>query len=177
MKERHPFGNFVPKNTQYLFLGSFTGKLTDKSYDWFFGSKRSQFWPILEQVYNLELKTKEQKQKLFRSLGLAITDIILECERKLDSNLDNNLINMVFNTTAITKIIRENKIRCIYFSSRFAEKLFRKNLKKIILEKPGVELITLPSPSPRYAAMSKQKKIEKYKELLPKMEEPALRKM
>jgi hypothetical protein len=37
-----------------------------------------------------------------------------------------------------------------------------------MLKNPSVKFITLPSPSPRYAAMSKEEKIKKYKEVLPK---------
>lgn len=169
MVETHPFEAFVPPSTEYLFLGSFTGKAEDISYDWFFSNKRNQFWSILNEVYGITLDTKTKKQKLFTRLRMAITDIILSCERKVNSNLDMNLNNMVFNTKAILKIIQENKIKSIYFSSRFAEKLFRKEFKKAIIQYPDIKLVTLPSPSPRYASMSKQEKIARYIELLPKL--------
>lgn len=73
MIEIHPFGNFVPQNARYLILGSFTGKQED-GYDWFYCSKRNQFWPILEVVYGIKLQNKTEKQKLFNRLGVAITD-------------------------------------------------------------------------------------------------------
>ena len=169
MAETHPFGTFVPKKTEYFFLGSFTGKVENPNYDWFYANGRNQFWWIMENVYDLDLSTKAKKQELFTDLGMAITDIILACERRSNNNLDMNLINIVFNTEAIEKVIKENKLKVIYFSSRFAEKLFKKNFKKIILEHPEICLVTLPSPSPRYAAMSKAEKIKKYKELLPRL--------
>lgn len=166
MIEKHPFGDFIPKNTQYLILGSFTGKITDSSYDWFYGTKRNQFWPIMQEVYKIPLTNKEEKQNLFKKLGLAITDIILSCERKSNSNLDTNLTNIVLNEE-VAKIPRANKIKKIFFSSRFVEKLFKRYFKDLILEYPDIELITLPSPSPRYVAMSRVEKIEKYRQLLP----------
>lgn len=168
MLEKHPFEIFVPKKTQYLFLGSFVAK-PSSGYDWFFGSKRSQFWPILQEVYGLTLQTKEQKQKLFTQLALAITDIILECDRKANNSLDSSLANLVFNTEAIIEILEVNPIKKIYFSSRFAENLFKKYFKDLITKYPKIELITLPSPSPRYATMSKQEKLARYKILLPKL--------
>jgi hypoxanthine-DNA glycosylase len=167
MREVHPFGVFVPQYTRFLFLGSFTGKVESPNYDWFFANGRNQFWPIMESVYEMDLGTKEKKQALFARLKMAITDIILSCERKNNSNLDKNLANMVFNTKAIEKVIQENKIIAIYFSSRFTEKLFKKVFKAFILQFPNIQLITLPSPSPRYAAMTKVEKIRHYKELLP----------
>lgn len=172
MIEMHPFGNFVPNNIQYLILGSFTGKRSEEDikngYDWFYGTKRNLFWPIMEEVYGKQLKSKEEKQNLFAILGIGITDIILSCERRSNSNLDMNLINIVLNHE-VTKILKHNKIKKIFFSSKFVETLFRKHFKKLVLEYTETELITLPSPSPRYAAMSKIQKINRYKELLPKL--------
>ncbi|HAP37729.1 hypothetical protein A2574_01745 [Candidatus Shapirobacteria bacterium RIFOXYD1_FULL_38_32] len=169
MVETHPFGNFVPDNCKYLFLGTFTGKITDPSYDWFFGTKRNQFWPMLESVFGVDLKTKINKQELFSKLQMAIADIILQCERSENSNADNNLINIVYNTNAIGKIIEKNKINAIFFSSRMAEKLFKRNFKELTSKYPEINLVTLPSPSPRYATITKLEKIIRYKELLPKL--------
>ncbi len=173
MKETHPFGDFVPPNAQYLILGSFTGKRSEEDikngYDWFYGTKRSQFWPIMEEVFNVPLKTKKEKQTLFNNLKIAITDIILSCERRSNSNLDMNFINIVFNTRALNTIFARNKLKAVFFSSRFVEKLFRKNFKDLRLQYPEIELITLPSPSPRYAAMTRGEKIAQYKKLLPKL--------
>ncbi len=168
MIEKHPFGDFIPKNAKYFLLGSFTGKILDNSYDWYYGTKRSQFWKIIENVYSLKLENKEAKQKLFTDLNIAISDIILSCERKSNSNLDNNLINIIFNKR-VEEIITKNKIKKIFFSSRFVEKLFRKHFKDLMSENSEIELITLPSPSPRYATMNFSEKVKKYQEILPKL--------
>ena len=169
MIETHPFGSFVPPKAKYLILGSFTGKIGDSSYDWFYGSKRNQFWPILEIVYKTELKIKKDKQALFKKLRMAIADIIYQCERKKGSNLDINLTNIVYNLKAIEKILKSNRIERIYFSSRFVENRFKQAFKKLIQEYPGVQLFTLPSPSPRYAVLSLKEKIKKYNKLLPQL--------
>ena len=176
MIETHAFGNFVPQNAKYLILGSFTGKQavrgtpdTDISYDWFYGTPRNQFWPILEEVYGIELRNKLIKQELFTKLGFAIADIIYQCERREGSNLDTNLGNIVYNKEVITDILESEHIGKIFFTSRFVERRFKRIFKDIINRHPEIELITLPSPSPRYAKMSKEQKISRYKELLPKL--------
>lgn len=169
MIEKHPYGSFVPKNSKCLFLGTFTGK-PEPEYDWFFATKRNQFWPMMEIVFETKLDTTEKKKDLFTKLRMAITDIILSCERSEGTNADKNLVNFSYNTNVINKIIEENNIQKIYFSSRMAEKLFRKVFKDTILEHPEVELITLPSPSSRYALISKAEKIARYKQLLPRLE-------
>jgi len=165
MIETHPYGSFVPPQAKFLILGSFTGK-PEAGYDWFYSNKRNQFWSILEIVYGLKLDTKKSKQQLFTKLRIAITDIIYQCERKKGINLDADLINLVYNTSGIEKILGQNEIEKVYFTSRYVENKFRR------LFKPAtVGLITLPSPSPRYAAMTKEEKIRKYREAFPKLKQ------
>ena len=119
-------------------------------------------------MYSVKLTNKKDKESLFDRLGIAISDVILSCERKSNSNLDMNLANIVLNIN-IKNIIEGNNLRKIFFSSRFVEKLFKKHFRDLITGHPEIEFITLPSPSPRYAAMSKSEKISKYKQLLPKL--------
>ena len=163
MLETHPFPPFVPPQTRYLLLGSFTGKPTP-GYDWYYCTKTNQFWPILEAVYHTPLLTKSAKQRLFTRLRLAVTDIIYKCQRKKGNSLDSNLINIVYNTPAIQKILDNYQIKRIFFSSRFVEKNFKKLFPHV-----SIPFVTLPSPSPRYAAMSKSDKIKRYRELLPSL--------
>lgn len=168
MVERHPFGDFVPKKPKYLMLGSFVTKPSHR-YDWFYANGRNQFWPIMAEVYGSSLNTKEKQQNLFIQLEMALADIILACERRHNSNLDVNLFNIVYDTKAVKAIITKNKIQQIFFTSRYVETLFRKHFKDILQLYPKIELICLPSPSPRYAVLSKPEKVKSYKKLLPKL--------
>ena len=177
MIETHPFGIFAPPNAKYLVLGSFTArrKDNDASYDWFYCTKRNQFWPILEKIYKIKLDSKKSKQKLFTNLSIAITDIIYQCKRRDSNSLDSNLVNFTYNTSAIKKLLKKKTVKKIFFSSRFVEKEFKKHFKEIIKEFPNIKLITLPSPSPRYAAMSKEEKIKRYSQIFPKLYKQAER--
>jgi len=139
------------------------------SYEWFYANGRNQFWPIMQEVYGLEFRTKKQQQKLFIQLKMALADIILSCERRKNSNLDVNLFNIVYNTQAIKDIVNKNKIQKIFFTSRHVENLFSKVFKDISQTINKIELICLPSPSPRYAAMSKAEKIKIYRKVLPEI--------
>lgn len=171
MVEIHPFAVFVPRKAKYLLLGSFIAKKPkDNSYNWYYSKKQNQFWPILEKIYNLKLKNKKAKQDLFKSLGMAVADIISQCKRIADNSLDSNLKNCVYNLPAITKVLAENPIEKIFFTSRFVENEYKRNFKELIKKYPKIQLVTLPSPSPRYAAMSKAEKINKYLQVLPELE-------
>jgi hypoxanthine-DNA glycosylase len=169
MVETHPFGDFVPEKVKYLMLGSFVTK-SSSPYDWFYANGRNQFWPIMEEVYSSDFSTKERQQRLFVQLKIALADIILSCERKKNSNLDINLFNIVYNTKGVTTILKNHTIEKIFFTSRYVEKMFKRQFKDIIQQYTKIELICLPSPSPRYAMLTKQTKIKRYKALLPKLQ-------
>jgi hypoxanthine-DNA glycosylase len=170
MIETHPFEIFIPQNIKFLILGSFTAKGIgiEPQYDWYYGSKRNQFWSIIEQVYSTTLPNRSSREELFSKLGIAIADIIYQCERSRNNSLDTNLTNIVYNPK-LTEIMQTHQIKKIFFTSRFVENNYKKVFKRLIEEYPQTELITLPSPSPRYALMSKEEKIKKYVEILPKL--------
>lgn len=102
-------------------------------------------------------------------LRIAIADIIYQCERENGNNLDTNLINIVYSKKEISQILENNQISKIFFTSRYVETMFRRNLKDILNQHSSIELETLPSPSPRYARMTMEQKIKRYKELLPQI--------
>ncbi|MBU0976185.1 MAG: uracil-DNA glycosylase family protein [Patescibacteria group bacterium] len=168
MLETHPFKNFVPRNVKYLLLGSFTSKTvtTDSNYDWYYCSSRNQFWPIIEEVYDIRLATTAAKKKFLRNLGIGVADIIRQCERSAGNSLDANLTGIVYNPRLRT-ILTRKPISKIFFTSRFVEKLYRKVFGDLVEELTSIELMTLPSPSPRYATMTRSEKVERYKQLLP----------
>jgi hypoxanthine-DNA glycosylase len=145
----HPFGSFVPKKSRHLILGSFPSK-PDRINNWFYGTSRNQFWRIMKTVFNRRLGTISQKQNLLVKLHIAMSDVILCCERCEGTYSDVNLINITYNINLIEEILTENEIEKIFFTSRFTKNLFRKEFKKMIYQYPEVKLITLPSPSPYY---------------------------
>jgi len=106
----------------------------------------------------MELRNKKAQQDLFRKLSIAVADIIYQCKRRRNSSLDVHLTDFVYNISPITKVLEENPIEKIFFTSRFVEKEYMKHFKNLVERFSRVELIALPSPSPRYAAMRKEDK-------------------
>jgi hypoxanthine-DNA glycosylase len=167
--EIHPFEPFVPKDISHLILGSFTSKDSAKGvdYDWYYSNGRNQFWPLLEKVYGVELPEKKSKMDLFSSLRLGIADIIYKCDQKQHSSLDSALEVIEYNPE-LNGLIQKN-LKSIFFTSRFVENMFDKGFKHSIPQGSQTKFIYLPSPSPRYGAMSKDEKIMRYREVLPNL--------
>lgn len=164
--ETHPFKAFIPENAVIIIVGSFPGKevthkvITDD--EWFYGSKRNQFWKILSGVYETDLPARKEKQTLFKKYGIGMADIFLRIKRKDGNNMDSNLEVIEFNDKAIKLILKNHNIKKIFFTSKFVEKNFMKLFPDIKIGE------CLPSPSPRYARMSMAEKINYYRTKLPK---------
>lgn len=165
--ETHPFEAFVPKGIEYLIVGSFPGREHTQSPvpagQWFYGARRNQFWKILEDVYGQPLQHRTEKEALFTELKMGITDIIKSARRLDNTNLDQNLDIVEYNHQQIGEILKKKILKKVFFTSRFVEKEF----KKAFPHYSHTEV--LPSPSPRYATLSRAQKVAIYKKLLPKL--------
>lgn len=162
--EVHPHKLFVPDNATVLILGTFPGKnnISVEGLDeWFYATKRNQFWNIIQEVYNKSLTTTKEKKQLFSEKGIAIGDIFLKIKRTENNNSDSSLEVVEYNDKALKKIIESNNFKAIYCTSQFVEKEFKKLF-------PNMKIVeSLPSPSPRAARMSLPEKIASYKMKLP----------
>jgi hypoxanthine-DNA glycosylase len=166
MREFHPYPPFVPENTRILLLGSFPGRRPVQNphpEDWSYGSERNQFWPLMRRLYGRELNTLAEKKQLFAELGIAVTDIILSCERSRNLNSDQNLINKVYNTDAIHALLSRRPVESIFFTGKGVRDEFEKNFRC----PESVSLVVLPSPSPAYASLSFERKEEIYRQNFP----------
>ena len=163
--ETHPFKAYVPENATVIIVGSFPGReITHKELsenEWFYGSKRNQFWKIISGVYEADIPSKKEKQALFKEHGIGIVDIFLKIKRTQNNNMDSSLEVIEFNDKEIAAILKNPGIKKVFFTSRFVENVFKKLFPEIIIGK------CLPSPSPRFARMSVQEKIDYYKLQLP----------
>lgn len=164
--EHHPFASFIPPRMKCVIVGSFPGKEQTRGglgeNHWFYGAPLNQFWRILEATYGLTLKTKTTKQELFRKAGIGITDIFKSVIRKAGSNLDDNLEIIEYNKDELERILKEFK-PSVLCTSRFVEKEF----KKMFPAYPSIDV--LPSPSPRYFALTVEQKAAIYKKKLPEI--------
>ena len=167
--EYHPFGSFIPKNTQYLVVGTFPGRLysqrskqeNDEDALAFSYGGRNQFWRIMERLYLVELETRQQKKDLFERLNMGLLDVIHACRRKKASNLDTDLTDIVWNKDAFDIVFQNHPIETVFCTGKAVAQIFQKWY-------PQQECVALPSPSPLYAVMRFEDKVNFYKNVFPK---------
>ena len=168
--EIHPFGAFLPKNMRYLLVGTFPGKQYSQLSQeevwadllaWSYAGK-NQFWRIMEKIYNISLPDRRAKQLLFSELEIGLTDLIVSCSRKDNTNLDSNLTNITWNKAAFETFFQEKNNLTVFCTGKGVADI----LKKWFPEHHD-KIVSLPSPSPIYASMKLEEKISFYKNVFP----------
>ena len=83
--EKHPFDSFIPDNATKLIIGSFPGMdqvaNRQNQEEWYYTTKNNLFWTILSEVFQTEVNTRKQKEKLLSEQKIAITDILTKVRR------------------------------------------------------------------------------------------------
>ena len=157
--EYHPFKPIIFPDSKILILGSFPSL---KSFEdgFYYAHPRNQFWLLLAEVFGEDISTKEAKIALCKKHYIALFDCAKSLKRDIGNSSDSNLKDIKVNDFKQLLSAYPN-IDIILFTGKKAEAIFNKSYKKLSIKKA-----LLPSPSPAYAAVSFDKKLQRYKELL-----------
>lgn len=153
----HPFKPIVFKDTTTLILGSFPSIQSFEN-NFYYANPRNQFWKILQTVTGYPVHNRDQKIWLLKKCQLGLWDMLRSCRREnsLDTSLEDEEVN------DIAELLEKYPdIQKVAFTGRKSEALYRLYFGHL-----EAETCYLPSPSPAYAAMTFEEKVEKYKEAL-----------
>ncbi len=157
----HPFDPIVENDSKTLILGSFP---SIKSFDdsFYYAHPRNQFWPILSMLFDMPAGSKEERIELLKRTGIALWDVIAECERSNSS--DTNL--QACRPNDIPALLKNYpNIESILFTGKKAYTLYNRHYKSVT----NLPLFLLPSPSPAYAAMPFEEKRRIWREIFLKL--------
>ena len=95
----HPYEPFIDHNTEKLIVGTLppprftTGDLKEGDVNFCYGSRDGQLWPILDRIFNLNLKFEttqeaiEQRKSFLKQKHIGVCDIVASAEReKIDAS-------------------------------------------------------------------------------------------
>ena len=96
---QHPYRPFIPKNATKLIVGTLPpprfsqGLLLERDANFCYGSRNGQLWPILDLIFDLNLKYEtteiaiRQRKEFLIERQIGICDIVESCEReKIDAS-------------------------------------------------------------------------------------------
>ena len=154
MRLTHPFTPFINKTSKILILGTFA---SIKSFEnnFYYTHPKNQFWKLLSEVFEEEFpKSLEDKKRFLDRHNIALWDMVKSCKR--ENSLDSSLKEIEIND--IKSLLKNYpNIKKIYFTSKKAQKLYHKNFDIMI------DSYYLPSPSPTYASLRFEEKLEEWR--------------
>ncbi|WP_405383490.1 uracil-DNA glycosylase family protein [Maribacter sp. LLG6340-A2] len=193
----HPYKPFIHNDTVKLIVGTLppprftTGELKEGDVDFCYGSKDGQLWPILNRIFELNLKFEtsqeaiDQRKRFLKQRKIGVCDIVAAAKR---TKIDASDLGMKHITLRNVLGYLENypKITTLLFtggnSKNGPEYFFRKHLKEhnVVLEKlvdevprvhsfvhpkTEVEITTVSLTAPSGAANRAVGSLESYKQL------------
>ncbi len=152
---QHPFDAIIDSNSKILVLGSFP---SIKSFEdnFYYAHPRNQFWPILEQLFDVSLENNSERRDFALQHGIALWDTYASLVREEGNSSDANLTDLKPNDFEAF-FTQYPKINHIFFTGRKAEQGYKKYFKHLT-----IPTTLLPSTSPAHAAMSFEEKLARY---------------
>jgi len=141
---QHPYKPFIPKNATKLIVGTLPpprfseGRLLERDVNFCYGSRDGLLWPILDRIFDLDLKyeTSEnairQRKEFLIEQQIGICDIVENCMREKIDATDLGMQKVQFRDL-IGYLKRHTTINTLIFtggnSKNGPEYFFRKHLK------------------------------------------------
>ena len=148
----HTFGPLYNKDSRILILGSIPSPAS-REVGFYYGHPRNRFWKVLAEVYGVLLpESVEEKKSLALSQGLALWDVIEECD--IIGASDSSVKNVT--PTDIPMLLAQTQVEKILCNGALSKKIY----DQYQLEQTGMPAIKMPSTSPANAAWSLEKLVE-----------------
>lgn len=157
MKEHqeHNIDPLYDQNSRILILGSFPSVKSRES-GFFYGHPQNRFWRVVSALCGRPCpETTEQKKKLLLGSGIAVWDVIKNCD--ISGSSDSSIANAVPND--LSCILESAKIGAIFTNGGTSDRLYKKYCEPVT----EIEAIRLPSTSPANAAYSLERLISEWK--------------
>ena len=133
------FPPFYKKPCRILILGSFPS-VKSREISFFYGNPQNRFWKVAAKAFGDPIPaTVEEKKAFLEKNGIALWDVVAECEIK--GSMDSDIKN--YEVADIPSLVSEINPRKILLNGQKAAAIFRKHF-------PELEHLAevLPSTSP-----------------------------
>lgn len=145
MYATHSFPSCYDSESRILILGSFPS-VVSREEGFYYAHRSNRFWPIMESLFSVSLKSIDDKKAFLHSRHIALWDVVSECE--IDSSSDASIRSVVPND--IGRILMESRVERIFVNGSKAYEL----LKRYNSEKIWRAAVKLPSTSSANASFS-----------------------
>ncbi|MDE5967107.1 MAG: DNA-deoxyinosine glycosylase [Lachnospiraceae bacterium] len=145
----HSFAPVYREDSEILILGSLPS-VKSREQGFYYGHPQNRFWRLLAELLGCGIpKTIAEKKDMMLSHGIAVYDVVLECD--IIGSSDSSIKNVV--PVNLKKMLDGSRITRIYANGRLAGKLYSCYLEP----QTGIPATVLPSTSPANAAYNMER--------------------
>jgi hypoxanthine-DNA glycosylase len=143
-----------------LVLGSIPGVASLEAVQ-YYAHPRNGFWPIMTSYFGIDPElTYEQRLSLLTGKGVALWDVLQQCERK--GSLDSAIVKGTIQVNPIEQWLQSvGGVSLIILNGGKAAKEFNKHVLPK-LNTDNLVVAEMPSTSPAYAAMKFEEKRKRW---------------
>ena len=150
----HTFGPLYNEDSRILILGSIPSPASREA-GFYYGHPRNRFWQMMADLCGMPLpESVEEKKALVLSRGLALWDVIEECD--IIGAADSSVKNAV--PTDIPSLLGKTQIQTILCNGALSKKIY----DQYQLPRTGIPAQKMPSTSPANAAWSLERLKEEW---------------
>ena len=162
MESSAGFPPIAGADANILILGSLPGQKSLLAGQ-YYAHRQNAFWRIMAEVFGVEGDYSERCRQLI-TFRIAVWDVLASSVRAGSMDVDIQIDTAQANDFA-GFLSKHSQIERIAFNGQKAEQLFR---KLVVPEYKGIlpKLFSLPSTSPAYAALSFDKKLKIWNNML-----------
>lgn len=146
------------ENSRVLILGTFPS-VKSREENFYYGHPQNRFWRLIANLTGEEVPTTtEEKKDLLLRHGIALWDVVLECD--IIGSSDSSIHNVV--PADINRILKSANIEKIITNGATAHRLYEKYCR----ESTGRSAVKCPSTSPANAAYGMEQLEEEWGKIM-----------
>ena len=154
----HEFPALFDRESQVLMLGSIPSPKS-REMAFYYGHPQNRFWKVMAAVLGENIpETIPQKKAMLKKHHIALWDVLDSCTivGASDTSIEDPIPNN------ISALVKKSKVTRIFCTGATAYNLYQKLCAKEV----GIDAVKLPSTSPANCAVSLEKLVAAYKEIL-----------
>lgn len=159
------FPPIVGNKPRVLILGSMPGQMSlqQKQY---YAHPRNAFWWLMSHHFGfLESLDYSERVAELKSSGVAVWDVLHDCERK--GSLDSNIVKQSETVNNFASFFDAHPmIEKILFNGVTAETIFKRHWGSLMDTPPQRSWLRMPSTSPAHASLTREQKYRIWQQAL-----------
>jgi hypoxanthine-DNA glycosylase len=159
------FNSISAPDARILILGSMPGRLSLERQE-YYAHPQNLFWRFMGELFGaFPVLSYPDRVQILRSRGVAVWDVLKQCEREGSMDSDIDVSTMLVNDFP-TFFAQHPSIRCVLFNGAKAESVYHRLVLPELDRQADMPRFRLPSTSPANASMPTAIKLETWRDML-----------